>query len=79
MYKYFREFNKKKLPLFDESLMTLEYLHQKMLSFKGMRFCLMFGSNQNRCWKTYRKTLLSESILNNINLLKMVSITVVSV
>ena len=37
-----------KLLLFDKSLMTLEYLHKTMLSFKGMRFCPMFGSNQKK-------------------------------
>ena len=31
---YFGVFNKKKLPTFDKSL---EYLHQTMLSFKGIR------------------------------------------
>ena len=49
MPKYFEGFNKKKLPLFDKSLMTLEYLDQTMLSFKRMRFCSMFGRNQKRC------------------------------
>ena len=46
--KYLGTFNKKKLPLFDKSLVTLEFLHQTMLSFKGMRFCSMFGSNHKR-------------------------------
>ena len=46
--KYFGAFNKKKLPLFDESLMTLEYLHQTMLSFKAIRLCSMFGSNHKK-------------------------------
>ena len=46
--KYLGAFNKKKLPLFDKSLMTLKYLDQTMLSFKGMRFCSMFESNHQK-------------------------------
>ena len=61
----FGAFNKKKLPLFDKSLMILEYLHQIILTFKGMRFCSIFGSNHKRVWKTDRKTPLPESTLNN--------------
>ena len=67
MPKYFGAF--KKFPLFDKSLMTLEYLHQTMLSFKGMHFCSMFRSNQG-VPKTDRKTPLTESILNNLNISK---------
>ena len=43
--KYFGAFDKKNFSLFDKFLMDLEYFHQMMLSFKGMRFCSMFGSN----------------------------------
>ena len=46
--KYFGAFIKKKLPLFDKSLMTLENFHQKKLTFKGMRFHAMFGSNHKK-------------------------------
>ena len=56
--------NKKKLPLFDKSLMTLdEFLHQTMLSFIGTRFCSIFGSNHKSVPKTDRK--MTESILKN--------------
>ena len=69
--KYSGAFNKKRLPLFDKSLMTLEYLHQTMLSFKAMRFCSMFGSKHKKdLWKTDRKTPLPESIFNNLNFSK---------
>ena len=48
--------------------MTLEKLHQKMLSFKGMRFFSMFGGNRRKgVRKTDRKTPLPESILNTLN------------
>ena len=48
--------------------MTLEKLHQKMLSFKGMRFFSMFGGNHKKgVRKTDRKTPLPESILNTLN------------
>ena len=53
--KYFEAFNRKKLPLFETSLMTLEYLHQTMLSFKGMRFCSMFGSNHKKVFGKLRE------------------------
>ena len=43
--------NKKKLPLFDKSLITLEFLHQTMLSFKEMHFCSIFRSNQKKVFE----------------------------
>ena len=43
--------NKNKVPLFDKSLITLKFLHQEMLSFKGMHSCSLFGSNLKRCLK----------------------------
>ena len=48
--------------------MALEYLHQTMLSFKGMRFCSIFGSNHKKMFvKIDRALPLPESILNNLN------------
>ena len=44
--KYLGTLRKTKLPLFDNTLMTLEFLHQTMLSFKGMLRCIhekLFG------------------------------------
>ena len=40
--------NKKKLPLFEKFFMTLEFWKQRMLSFKGIRFCSMLGSNHKK-------------------------------
>ena len=64
--KYFWAFNKKRLPLFDKSLMTLEHLHQTVL-FKGMRFCSVFGSNHKKVFGKLIKKPLPESILNNLD------------
>ena len=49
-------FNKGNLPLFDKSLMTPGYLHQTMLSFKGIRFCLMFGSNHKKVFEKLERS-----------------------
>ena len=49
-------FNKGNFPLFDKSLMTPGYLHQTMLSFKGIRFCLMFGSNHKKVFEKLEKS-----------------------
>ena len=49
--KYLEKLNKKKLPLFDKFLTTLEILHQTMLSFKVMRFCLIFGSSHKMAFE----------------------------
>ena len=53
--KYFAAFNKKKLPLFDKSLMILNYLHQIKLSFKGMRLYSTFGSNHKKVFVKLEK------------------------
>ena len=46
--KYFRTFNRKKVPLFEKSLMTLENWHQTKLPFKRMRSYSMFWSNHKK-------------------------------
>ena len=60
--KYLEKLNKKKLPLFDKFLTTLEILHQTMLSFKVMRFCSMFGRSHKMAFEKLkgRRTWMSQ-------------------
>ena len=52
MSKYLGTPNKEKLQLFDKSLMTVEFFHGTMLSFKGMRFCSIQVANHKNLFGT---------------------------
>ena len=56
--KYLGTPNKEKLVLLDKSLLILTFLHHTMISFQGIRFCSMFGSNFKKVLEKLRERRL---------------------
>ena len=62
--------NKKKLPMFEKSLMNIEVLHETMLSFKEMFLLNFWKQPLKGVLKTDRKMPVAESIFKNYNFTK---------